>query len=180
MKNKRLYMIVLSSVFAALSAVLVGFVRIPNAIGGYIPPGDAIVYLCASLLPFPYAAVSCAIGFALADLIGGYVYYMLPSAIIRVIVVLLFTSKDNKLINRRNVTALPFSLLITVSGYFIFKYILYYFVQKTPEVALVNAFASIPGNIVQSAVSSVIFLLLGASLDKMNFKEKLFGGKYNV
>ena len=46
-----------------------------------------------------------------------------------------------------------------------------------PEVALTNAITSIPGNIIQCFAGSVIYILIGTALDKMNFKEKLFGGK---
>ncbi len=180
MKEKKLYLLMLSAVFAAVCASLAGFIRIPNAIGGYIHPGEAAVYLCAAVLPCPYAALATATGFAIADLMGGYVYYMLPSALIRIIVVLLFTAKEKKIINRKNIIALPLSLIITVTGYFIFKFILYYFVQKTPEVALINAVSSIPGNIIQCLAGSVIFIIAGTSLDKIDFKGKFFGGNDNV
>lgn len=177
MKEKKLFLLVLASAFAALSAALAGFLPIPNATGGYIHIADAIVYLCASLLPMPYAASSSAVGFALADILSGHPYYALPSAIIRLIIVLFFTAKEKKIITKRNIIALPVSLIITVSGYFVFKFILYYFIQKMPEVALTNTITSIPGNIVQCLAGSVIYILIGTALDKMNFKEKLFGGK---
>lgn len=177
MKEKKIYQIVLSAVFAALSAVLAGFVHIPNAIGGYVHIADAIVYLGASLLPLPYAALSAGIGFALADLVGGYYYYMLPSALIRAVIVVFFTSKDKKILCRRNYIALIFALLTTVSGYFAFKYILYGFIQKTPGIALSNAVLSIPGNIVQCVLSSVIYIIVSAALDRMRFKDNFNGGK---
>ena len=180
MKQSKIYKVALASVFAAMSAVFVGFFHIPNAIGGYIHLGEAIVYLASAILPLPYAALSTAIGFAAADMIGGYFYYMLPSALIRVAVAMLFKSKGEKILTKRNVTALPFALIITVGGYFIFKYFMYAFIQKTPEIALTSAVTSIPGNIIQCVAGSAVFLVAGAALDKINFKEKLFGGKDNV
>lgn len=178
MKEKKLLMVVLSALFAALSAVLVGFIHIPNGIGGYTHIGDSIVYLCASFLPLPYAAVSSAIGFALADLIAGYPYYMLPSAIIRVLVVLMFSSKAKKLITKRNIIALPLSLIITVGGYAVTKYILKYFIESyTSEAAFAAMISSIPGNIIQVVLSSVVYVAVALALDKINFKNKFYGEK---
>lgn len=181
MKKKNLILVVVSALFSALSAVFVGFIHIPNGIGGYTHIGDAIVYLCASLLPLPYAAASSAIGFALADLIAGYPYYMLPSAIIRVLVVLMFSSKAKKLLTKKNIIALPLSLLITVGGYAVTKFILKYFVESyTSEAAVAAMISSIPGNIIQCVLSSIVFVLVALALDKLNFKEKFDLGDKNV
>lgn len=178
MKEKKILMLVFSALFAALSAVFVGFVHVPNLIGGYTHVGDAIVYLCASLLPTPYAAVSSAIGFALADLIGGYPYYMLPSALIRVLVVLMFSSKSKNIMTKRNMIALPLSLIITVGGYAATKYIIKHFIESyTQEASIAAMVSSIPGNILQCVLSSVIFIFAAMALDKLNFKEKYFGGE---
>lgn len=178
MKEKKLILVVLSALFAALSAVFVGFMHIPNGIGGYTHIGDAIVYLAASFLPMPYAAASSAVGFALADLIAGYPHYMIPSALIRVLVVLAFSSKGNKLIHKRNIIALPISLVITVGGYAATKLILKYFIESnTWEASVASMVASIPGNIMQVVFSSVAFILVALALDKIDFKNKFYGGK---
>ena len=174
LKNKsNFYLSCVAAILSALSTVFVYFMHFPNAIGGYIHIGDAIVYLTAALLPKPYAAVSAAMGFGLADLLSGYPVYILPSAFIRALVVLCFTAKKNKILCRRNYAALPLSLVITVGGYFITKYIIYQFINKMPEVAVTKAVASVPGNIIQCASSAVVFILVSIALDKMNFKEKI-------
>ncbi len=171
--KNNLQLTVISALFAALSTVFVYFIHFPNAIGGYIHVGDAIVYLCASLLPTPYAAVASAVGFGLADLISGYPYYILPSAIIRVIVVLFFTSKKDKIICKRNLLALPCSAVATILLYAVTKYVIYSFIYKTPEVALTNAIASMAGNFIQCAASCVLFIFAALALDKLNFKSRL-------
>lgn len=177
MKKKNLINIVTAAMFAALSAVFVWLVHIPNGIGGYTHIGDAIVYIAASLLPLPYAAVSSAIGFGMADLLSGYPNYIIPSAIIRVLVVLMFSSKAKKMLTKRNIIALPLSLVITVGGYAVTKYILKYFIEGyTSEAAIASMIASIPGNIVQVVLSSAVFILAALALDKLNLKEKYFGG----
>lgn len=181
MKKKNLINVVLAAMFAALSAVFVWLVHIPNGIGGYTHIGDAIVYIAASLLPLPYAAVSSAIGFGLADLLSGYPNYIIPSAIIRVLVVLAFSSKSKKLLTKRNIIALSGAFVITVGGYAVTKFILKYFIERfTVEAAIAAMTASIPGNIIQVVLSAVVFIIVAAALDKTNFKEKYIGDNNNV
>lgn len=178
MKKEKMINVVTAAMFAALSAVFVWLVHIPNGIGGYTHIGDAIVYISASLLPLPYAAVSSAIGFGLADLLSGYPTYIIPSALIRVLIVLAFSSKSKKLLTKRNIIALPISLIITVGGYAVTKFILKYFLESyTFEAAIGAMAASIPGNIIQVVLSSIVFIVVSLALDKLNFKEKYFGGK---
>ncbi|MDD6021232.1 MAG: TIGR04002 family protein [Acutalibacteraceae bacterium] len=175
MKNKpKLYLSAISALFAAICTVFVYFVHIPNPIGGYVHFADMFVFLAASILPLPYAALSGAVGFALADLVSGYPQYMLPSAIIRVLIVLAFTNKKEKILCKRNYIALPIAVAITVGGYAVTKYILYRLMQHAVvEVAFGAALSSIPGNLVQSIVSSVLYVLLSLALDKFNFKEQI-------
>lgn len=177
-----LYLSAISAIFAALSTVFVYFIHIPNGIGGYTHAGDMFVYLAACILPTPYAAASGAIGFALADLISGYPHYMIPSALIRVLVVLMFSSKREKILSKRNYVALPLSAIITVVGYAITKYVVYLLMKsEAHQAAMAAAIASIPGNIIQCIISSVLFVLLSLTLDKFGFKKQVLSKlNYNM
>lgn len=169
-----LYLSAISALLAALSTVFVYFIHIPNGIGGYTHAGDMFVYLAACLLPTPYAAMSGAVGFALADLISGYPHYMIPSALIRVLVVLMFSSKQEKILSKRNYIALPLSAVITVVGYAITKYFIYILMKSEgSQAALAAAIASIPGNIMQCVISSALFIALSLALDKFGFKKQV-------
>lgn len=75
MKNKKLYLTVYSSVFAALICVCTAVISIPLPAGGYAHLGDGLVLLSGILLPLPYAAAAAGIGSALADIFSGYVIY---------------------------------------------------------------------------------------------------------
>lgn len=175
MKNKpKLYLSAISALFAALCTVFVYFVHIPNAIGGYIHAGDMFVYLAASMLPTPYAAMSTAVGFALADLVSGYPQYMLPSAIIRILIVLFFTNKQEKILCKKNYIGLPIAAVITIGGYAITKYILYRVMNHAAvEVAFGAALTSMPENLIQCALSSLLYVLLSLALDKFDFKKQI-------
>lgn len=171
-----LYLSVVSALLAALSTVFVYFIHIPNGIGGYTHAGDMFVYLAACLLPTPYAAMSGAVGFAIADLLSGYPHYMIPSALIRVLVVLMFSSKQDKILSKRNYIALPLSAVITVVGYAITKYFVYILMKSEgSQAAFAAAIASIPGNIMQCVISSVLFVALSLALDRFGFKKQVLG-----
>lgn len=169
-----LYMSAVSALFAALCTVFVYFIHIPNGIGGYTHAGDMFVYLAACMLPTPYAAMSSAVGFALADLLSGYPHYMIPSALIRVLVVLMFSSKQEKILSKRNYVALPLSAVITVVGYAVTKYFVYLLMKSEgSQAAIAAAIASIPGNIMQCIISSALFIFLSLALDKFGFKKQV-------
>ena len=86
----KLNQIVLAALFAALTTVLTYYVKIPTH-NGYMHIGDSMIYLCASILPYPLAALSAGIGAALSDAIGGYTMYIIPTFIIKALLVLCFT-----------------------------------------------------------------------------------------
>lgn len=59
-----------AALFAAAIAVTTAYIiHIPLPTGGYIHPGDALIYLAACLLPTPWAVAAAAVGAGLADLL---------------------------------------------------------------------------------------------------------------
>jgi uncharacterized membrane protein len=82
--------------YTALTAALVFIVTllvklpVPGTNGGYINLGDTVIFFSAYLLGGPLAAISAAIGSALADFIGGAAVYMLATFIIKGLMGLLF------------------------------------------------------------------------------------------
>ena len=51
----------------------------------------------------------------------------------------------------------------------------YYFYEVIITGSFVGALAGIPGSLVQSVTSGVVFILLGIAMDKMNLKKRFFG-----
>lgn len=84
MKQKNQVMkLALSAMFAALIFVATSFFKLPVSLtNGYIHLGDGFILLAAALLGQP-AILAAALGSALADLMGGYTMYILPTFIIK-------------------------------------------------------------------------------------------------
>ena len=99
------------ALIAAAVFVMTAFLKIPMALG-YVHLGDGAVLLAAALLPFPVAPISVAIGASLADLAAGYPAWMLPTAIIKLLMTLTFTSKARKLLCTRNFVAMALAIAI--------------------------------------------------------------------
>ncbi|GHU61834.1 membrane protein [Clostridia bacterium] len=74
-----------TALMAAIIFVVTYLIRIPLpfASGGYLNIGDAPIYIGAYLLGGPAGAIAAALGSALSDLAAGYVFYALPTAIIK-------------------------------------------------------------------------------------------------
>ena len=74
-----------TAVMAAIIFVVTYIIRIPLpfASGGYLNIGDAPIYIGAFLLGGPAGAIAAALGSALADIVAGYVFYAIPTAIIK-------------------------------------------------------------------------------------------------
>lgn len=166
--------IALSAMFAALVTVTTAFIKIPTPVGGYVHPGDSMVYLAASVLPGPFGIIASAIGGALADLISGYPHWAIPTAIIKALNVLPFflcryALKNNpryrRIINLPNLLMIIPSTVITLVGY-LFANAFF----KGFAVAL----TSLVPNLIQAIVAAVLFIALGLSLDAVQFKQKLF------
>ena len=81
--KERITRLTLSAMMAALVFVATSFFKLPVSITqGYIHLGDGFILLGAALLGTP-AIIAAALGSALADLLGGYTMYILPTFIIK-------------------------------------------------------------------------------------------------
>lgn len=152
--------------FAALICILTAFIfHIPFGInGGYLHFGDTLIYLAASLLPLPYALSAAAIGGVLADLLTAPIWAP-ATFLIKMLLVLPFTSKKDTIITKQNIFATFVGFFICVLGYYLAEVVMFGNV-----IALVPA--SI-GNVIQATGSGIFYLILGTALDKMNFKKRI-------
>ena len=81
--KKQVIKLAFSAMFAALIFVATSFFKLPVSVTqGYIHLGDGFILLGAALLGQP-AIIAAALGSALADLLGGYTIYILPTFIIK-------------------------------------------------------------------------------------------------
>ena len=170
--QKNIKYMVLSAVFAAMVFVLTAFVHIPTH-QGYVHVGDGIIYLSAAILPGPYAAASAAIGAGLSDYMSGYAIWVIPTAIIKGLTAFCFSSKKETIICKRNFIAIIPAALICVGGYFIAGALLAVISGTPIQAALIASLADIPSNGLQAAARTVLFIILGASLDRVKIKNHL-------
>ncbi len=156
-----------AAMFSALTLVLTYFhTPMPNANGGYIHLGDAIIFLAASMMPLPYACAAAAIGGGLADVFSGFAVWAPATIIIKILIALMFTSKNDKIICKRNIISILPTIIITVGGYYVAEALIYG--------SWVAPAASVPGNVTQWLGSWAVYILVALSLDKANVKKNLF------
>ncbi len=182
MKSKNLQRFVLAAMFAAMTTVLTFFVKVPTATG-YVHLGDAVIYLSACFLPTPYALISAGIGGALADLFGGYFHYILPTFIIKALISIPFTNKENKLICKRNLIGIIPAACITVAGYYLTQVIFLvidkltasgdFFGALLDPTVWISSLSNVPENTVQALASTIVFLIAAFAFDKAGLKNKL-------
>lgn len=157
MKKKKIYLMCLTSAFTALVFVVTAYLHIPTK-NGYIHVGDGFIYLAACLLPWPYAMTVGAGGALLADCLTGFAIWAPGSVIIKAITTLLFSSKKNKIINFRNSIALFPAAILCAGGYYLYESLLYG--------NFVAPLSGIPASIIQSISSSIVFVIIGTTIDK--------------
>ena len=124
MNRRRLRQMVMGGLLAAVVSLMTAALKLPvPATGGYVHPGDGAIFLAAYLMG-PWAAVPAAVGSALADILGGYAVYAIPTALIKGAM----GSIAGRMIAEKMIrNALVFVLceLLMVIGYFAFEWVMY-------------------------------------------------------
>ena len=173
MRNKSLLKITNSAIFTAIILFSTMLVKFSTGLGeGYIHFGDCFIYLSACILPFPYCLIAGAIGGALADILGGFAIWAIPTAIIKILIALPFALickkyKSNKILNKKTALMPIISGIITILGYFVAECVLY---------SVASATLSIIGNTIQAIASGILFYITATALDKINFKRRINNG----
>lgn len=159
--------IVLTALFAAIICVTIAFLfHIPTGFnGGYIHLGDTFIYLAAVILPTPYAMVAAGIGAGLADALTGGMLWVIPTIIIKPIMVIFFTSKSYKLICKRNILAVFFAGFVGCFGYYLAGAIM--------SGNFIAPLATLYLEFIQPVVSGIIFLIAGYAFDKIKIRERI-------
>lgn len=172
-KKESLFRKTYTAVFSAIILFSTMLVKFSTGLGeGYIHFGDCFIYISACVLPFPYCLIAGALGGALADILGGYAVWAIPTAIIKILIALPFAlacrnNESNKILNKKTVLMPVVSGAITILGYFIAECVLY---------SVASATLSIIGNSIQAVASGVLFYIVATALDKINFKRRINNG----
>ena len=165
-KNKTIKHLTYSAILAALIFLSTAYLAMPLPVLGYVHLGDGFILLAAAILPTPYAVGAAVIGAGAADIVSGYAIYLPATVIIKAITAMLVSSKDKKMISVRNLTALIPAVLVCCGGYYLYESLIYK--------SFVSPIASVPFNLVQSALGGIIFVLLGVLIDKNHGLGKIF------
>lgn len=158
----------IAGIMAALIMMMTAYIcHVPIGVnGGYLHFGDTLIYVTAALLPKPYAMAAAAIGGGMADLLTAPMWAP-ATIVIKMLLVLPFTSKGAKIVTLRNIIATIIGYLITGIGYFLAEYLIF----DTWTVLLV----SLSQNFVQSLGSAIFFVVLGLAFDKAGVKRRFLG-----
>ena len=166
--ERRVRMMVLTALFAALSYVATRVLMVPSPTGGYMNLGDTVVLLGAYLLGPVYGAVAGAIGPALADLLSGYAIYVPGTLVIKALMALaaalLYKAMAKK--SWAFVVCGAVAEAIMVVGYCLYDALL--------SGSLAAGAAGIPSNLVQAAFGLVVSTLLALALKKSGYVRKEF------
>lgn len=162
--TKTRYMVT-TSLFSALIFLTTAYIlHIPiGGNNGYVHIGDAFIYLGAAILPTPYALVCAAIGAGMADFASGSAIWIIPTIIIKPILVLFFTSKEGKIINTRNVIS---GILAGLVGW-----VLYMVAEGIIVGSFASAFIFSLIGLIQPIGSFIVFIIMGLMFDKLGVKK---------
>ncbi|RKM54109.1 TIGR04002 family protein [Butyrivibrio sp. X503] len=154
----------LTGMMTAMTVIFTAYIfHIPVGMnGGYIHFGDSVIYLAAAFLPFPYALIVGALGGGIADLLTAPMW-TIATMIIKMLIVLPFSSKSKRFLSKRNLLAPVIAFFISATGYYIAEMIL--FGSKT---AIISAFS---GSLIQSGGSALFFYIAGAAFDGAGIKK---------
>lgn len=163
MKNFKVKDLVITSLFIALVYVFTWIVKIqlpfaPN--GGLIHLGNVPFFLAAIFFDKRVGMTAGALGMGLFDLTSGWVLWS-PMTVISALIMGYILNKFNyKHLKLKNLL-LSFVLVALV------KVVVYYIGEVFILSSFVTPLASIPGNIIQISVSSVIVLVVLKPMEKV-------------
>lgn len=167
MKDQKIRLMCIAGIFTAIVFVFTAYLHIPSHTG-YTHVGDGFIYLAACMLPLPYAMFVGAGGALLADCLTGYAIWAPGSIIIKSVAVLFFSRKSARIISIRNLLALIPAWAVCIGGYYLYEALI--------TGNFVAPLSGIPGYITQSVLSSILFVVAGLAMDKLNAKNTLVGG----
>lgn len=157
MKQKQTIKLVIGAVFCAL-VFAATWISIPTPLFGNINSGDCIILIGTWVLGEPWAAIPCATGAALCDLINGYSIYAPATIVIKalmVITILLVRKVLSKTHMKKNFVMLISAICaegIMTACYFIY--------EATVLGYGYSAALNIPFNLIQGAVNIILAILL--------------------
>ena len=152
--------ITLTALMAALIFTGTYFLKIPSPFGGYAHLGDCMIILAVCILGTGHGMLAAAIGAGLADLLGGYMVWVLPTMAIKGIWAFLMGTIMYRLLKNRRYGWLAGA----IAGGAV--QILLYTLVKIPLYGPYGTMVEIPFEVVQTACGILFGSLLYMILNK--------------
>lgn len=163
----------LTALFIALVFVMTFVPKIPIPLG-YAHLGNAAVFLGVLLIGQHRGALAGSIGSALADLIGGFTIWIVPTLLIKYVMAMIFAKIYNRscstatpgkfIFSGQSLAALFLACLWMVIAYTLFGAVLYD--------SLAAGLASAPGLALEGLLNAVVFLIAVKALPDGIFNYK--------
>lgn len=168
MRDLKIQTMVKTALMMALVYIFTTVFKIPTPLtGGYTHLGDCMIFLGVLLLGRKNGTIAAAFGAAMADLLGGYVVYVIPTLIIKGIMAFTMGTFVEKLMPKKKLNWLIGAVcggLLQVLGYAVVETILY---------GVAAAAASVPANLGQTFTGIIIASVIILALSKANVLKKL-------
>jgi len=173
---KKTELLITTAIFTAMITMSILYMRIPIATMGMVHLGDSIIFLAACVLPKRYAVAAAGVGGALANLIAGVLVFAPFTLVIKALIVLPLSAKNDRILTAKNALMLLPAGVITIVGYGLVYWLLLA-IGTVPilfgETTIWGAItAGTIGNAVQVLGSSVIFIVIAFTLDRIKFKQR--------
>lgn len=165
-KNPNIKAMCFTGIMAAIIFIFTYTFKIPS-VNGYTHLGDAMIFLSIILLGWKKSCIASGVGAALADLIGGYPMWIIPTFTIKLIMVVICGLIAEKLIKNKTAGYLAGAVLggaFQIVGYALVKLVIY---DKA------YAIATLLGDTIQTIVGIVVARVLIAIFNKTNITTKL-------
>lgn len=147
--NTHLMKLVNSGLMMALITLATSFIKIPTT-NGYIHLGDGFIFLSAIILGPFYGAFAAGVGSMLADILGGYAQWALPTLLIKSAMAMLMGLIIRQKTKKQTYIAAGAILLVWTAFFITIKYALLNAVQFSAD-SLASALGDSTENVVLRA-----------------------------
>jgi uncharacterized membrane protein len=165
MKNDNITkQICLTGLFMAAICVATLFFKVSIPLG-YAHLGNGFIFLACVFLGNPYGCIASGVGSALADLLGGFPQWILPTLIVKCLMGYLIgiIAEKGKIISLRSLIAVIIGTIEMVAGYTIAGAVLYG--------SMAAGLAQIPGLVAEDIVGIILFYIVGVAIEKSGVKK---------
>ena len=169
MNDKKIKNMVYTSLLAALVCVATFSIKVPSVVtNGYVHLGDGFIFIAVILLGSKNGAWAGSIGAALADVLGGYSHYAIPTFIIKGIMALIMGYVINKMPGNSKSKWIIGALLGSI-----WQILAYYVVGSVMVGSFVSTIMDIPGNIIQSVAGIIVAVIFVVAFKNTSIGKKI-------